>query len=799
MPIRVLFFFLCINLSLSAQQIQVVNSSNDPLPGVVYFNFDKSRSGVTNLDGFANLSDFEDNETITFRHLSQVSVSISKAEILAGGNKLVMQLDESVLDEVVVSVSKFGQQKKDIPQQIVTLDSRDVLFGNPQTSADLLESSGQVFVQKSQLGGGSPLIRGFSTNRLLITVDGVRFNTAIFRGGNVQNIISIDPFAIDRTEVVLGPGSVVHGSDAIGGVMNFFTRKARFSMTDKLSLSGSATTRYSTANNEKTGHLELNLGNKQWAFLTSVTYSDFDDLKMGKYGPDDYLRREYVIRQNGQDVVVPNPDPRVQVPTGYNQLNLMQKIEFMPTANWDFDLGLFYTTTSDYPRYDRLIRRRDGQLRSAEWYYGPQQWASANLQATHSAESGIYDRSKLTLSYQQFKESRNDRDFGDITLFETDEKVDAFSGGLDLSKKLGSANLYYGLEYVYNLVESRGRRTDINTGLSAPDQSRYPDGSTWQSLGAYSSLQWKLAEDFSFQGGLRYSHVLLDASFDGPFYDFPFSEASINTGALTGSAGLAWQASEMLGWRVNFGTAFRAPNVDDVGKVFDSEPGSVVVPNPDLKPEYAYNYELGANLNFDNVVRIEMAGYLTDLKNAMVRRDFSIGGQTEIDYQGEPSQVQAIQNAATARLYGFEVGLEVNFCEALMLTSQYNITDGYEETENGVRSPVRHAAPQFGNAHLIWNRGRIKIDAFAEYNGQFDFEDLAISQQNNDFLYAKDANGNPYSPSWYTLNIAGSIELTRSLNLNAVLENITNQRYRTYSSGIAAPGTNLIMAATFTF
>ena len=291
----------------------------------------------------------------------------------------------------------------------------------------------------------------------------------------------------------------------------------------------------------------------------------------------------------------------------------------------------------------------------------------------------------------------------------------------------------------------------------------------------------------------------MDASFVGPFYDFPFTEANIDTGALTGSAGFAWQASEILGWKLNFGTAFRAPNVDDVGKIFDSEPGSVVVPNPDLEAEYAYNYELGASLNFSNVVKIDLAGYITQLKDALVRRDFELDGLTEIEYQGELSNVQAIQNAAKAEVYGFEAGVEVNFSEELQLTSQYNITDGFEEDDAGNKNPIRHAAPQFGNSHLTWKKGKLKLDAFAEYNGQFDFEDLAPSQQNNDFLYAKDANGNPYSPNWYTLNLGGEYEINKSLSLNAVLENVTNQRYRPYSSGITAAGTNLIVAATFVF
>ena len=489
------------SFTLSAQQIQVLDAKNrQPITGVAVYNEDTTKNGITDFDGIVDISSFTIDERITFQHISHLVLTLSKQEIIDTGNIVILQSDASQLDEVVVSVSKFGQQKRDIPQQIVSVTSADVLFNNPQTAADLLASSGQVYVQKSQLGGGSPLIRGFSTNRLLITVDGVRFNNAIFRGGNVQNVISIDPFSVDRTEVILGPGSVVYGSDAVGGVMNFFTKNPKFSFEEGMVLSGSVTGRYATANSEKTGHMELNIGLKEWAFLTSVTYSDFDDLKMGKHGPDDYLRNEYVDRINGEDVIVTNSDPRLQVPTGYDQINAMQKIRYMPSTSWDFKLGLFYTTTSDYPRYDRLYRTQDGQLRSAEWYYGPQEWMSGNLQATNKAKSSFYDESLLTLSYQHFKESRNDRDFGDVILFENDEMVHAYSGGLDFTKKLNKATVFYGLEYVYNKVNSEGKQTNINTGNTMADISRYPDGAIWQSMAAYSSLQLKLNKDLFFSG-----------------------------------------------------------------------------------------------------------------------------------------------------------------------------------------------------------------------------------------------------------------------------------------------------------
>ncbi len=795
----ILLLFIVSYSSLFSQSILVLSGeSQEPVSGVAVYNDDKSINGITDFDGNVDISNFSNEEEITFQHISHINLTIPKNKIIASNNKVVLAINSSTLDEVVLSVSKFKQNKKEIPQKIASITSEDIMFNNPQTSADLLESSGNVYIQKSQLGGGSPIIRGFSTNRLLIAVDGTRFNNAIFRGGNVQSIISIDPFSIDRTEVILGPGSVVYGSDAIGGVMNFYTKNAKFSFEEGTSFSGNAIARYATASNEKTGHVDFNIGLKEWAFLTSVSYTDFGDLKMGKYGPDDYLRPEYVETINGEDVIVTNDDPRLQVPTGYNQINAMQKIRFMPSDKWDFNLGLFYTTTSDYPRYDRLIREKDGQLKSAVWDYTPQEWMNGNLMITNSGTS-FYDKSILTLSYQNFKEGRKDRDFGDDILYETKEKVDAYTSALDFIKKFGKSKLFYGLEYVYNKVNSNGKQTNIDNGNTSQTASRYPDGSTWQSMAAYVSLQSKLAENLSFQAGLRYNHILLYANFDTPFYDFPFTEADINTGALTGSAGINWQASDILGWRLNFSTAFRAPNIDDIGKIFDSEPGSVVVPNPDLKPEYAYNGELGATFNFENVVRVDVTTYMTFLEDALVRRDFSIDGQTEIIYQGELSNVQAIQNGGKAEIYGFEAGVEVNFTENLQFNSQYNYTGGHQVEEDGSKVAVRHVAPQFGNAHLVWKCKKLKLDAYTVYNGQFDYEDLAPEEQNKAFLYALDENGNPYSPSWYTLNFGAQYQFTKALQVNATLENITNQRYRTYSSGTTAAGINFIAAISYQF
>lgn len=793
------FFFMPDSI---AQKVVILSrSNNQPIPSVTIYNKSKSKSMETDFDGQADISIFSNNEKIFFAHISHITNSYTKLQIARFGDVVYLEIDENQLSEIVISVSKWKQDKKDVTQKIVSLSANEIALGTPQTSADLLQSSGQVFVQKSQLGGGSPIIRGFSTNRLLLTVDGVRMNTAIFRGGNVQNVISVDPFAINRTEVILGPGSVVYGSDAIGGVMNFYTAQPKFAINGKNKLSGNAVARYASASNEKTGHIDVNIGFEKWAFLTSISYTDFDHLKMGSYGSDDYLRPEYVTTIDGVDTVVQNKDPERQVYTGYDQMNFLQKIYFLPNENWEFSTGFMYTATSDFTRYDRLTRPNDdGSLRSAEWYYGPQKWLMGNAQVVHKSRSILYNKLQFTAAYQNFEESRNDRDFGDDILSRTRENLDAYSANLDFEKTFDKkTSLYYGLEYILNQVHSKGSALNIRTDEVSTASSRYPDGSTWQSIAAYASVKSKFSEQLRFQGGLRYNRIILYSQFDDVFFDFPFTEANLDTEALTGTAGFSWLPNELLQWKLNFSTAFRAPNIDDVGKIFESEPGSVVVPNPNLEPEYAYNAEIGLTANAHKKFTIDLALFFTKLDNALVRRDFELNGETEILFGGQLSNVQAIQNAAKANVYGFEAGISYDFLKNFNFSSQYTFTGGEEELDDGSVSPSRHVAPQFGNSHLTYTVSKWMIDAFAAYNGEFDYIDLAPSEQSKDYIYARDENGNPYAPSWYTLNIRSQYRFNKQVQATVTIENITDQRYRSYSSGISAAGRNFIASLKYSF
>ncbi len=710
-------------------------------------------------------------------------------------NKPDTTLKQINMEEVVVSVNKWEQKLNEVPNKITKVNKTEILRNNPQTAADMLTQTGTVFVQKSQLGGGSPMIRGFATNRILLVIDGVRMNNAIYRSGNLQNIISIDALSTQTAEVIFGPGSLIYGSDAIGGVLDFHTLNPRFAAEKKMLLTGSALARYSTANKENTFHADINLGLKKWSFLSSFTYSKFDDLKMGRNGgQDSYLRPEYVERINGVDSIVKNNDPRVQRFSGYEQINFLQKIRFKPTEHLDMQYSFTYAGTGDAARYDRLIQYRNGRLRFAEWKYGPMLWRMHNVQVMHNKKNALYNGLRTTIAYQNYDESRVDRTWGNNTRNAQDEKVTAISINIDATKKLGKGELFYGIEYVHNKVGSAGNKTNISNNTVVKGVSRYPDGSTWSTSGIYSSYKVNFTPKFTFTAGLRYSYNTINATFDTTFIKFPYKKAELKKGALTGNLGLVFRPTETWQFNGNISSGFRMPNIDDIGKLFESVPGNITVPNPELKPEYAWNFEIGVIKNITQKFRLELNGFHTILNDALVLRPARFNGQDSIIFDGVKSQVEALQNVAKATVWGFQASVEYYIIKDLSVITHVNWITGKEtdDTKNE-QVALRHAPPFYGSTFIRYRYKKFFVEASANYNSQIKNEDLAPSEQAKTDIYAKDANGKPYSPGWYMFGLKASLQITKNLMATTAWENFTNQRYRPYSSGIVAAGSNFII------
>ena len=799
--VRFAFFivFMGVVVLLCSQEVIILDKESKlPLEMVTISNLEGTKMVATDINGKASLDEFVDDEMLIFQFLGYNNLKKQKSVLLEKGLKVYLSPKSFTLDDIVISASKFSQRKTDVPQRIATIKAKDVAFQNPQTAADLLESSGEVFVQKSQQGGGSPMLRGFATNRILLSVDGVRMNNAIFRSGNVQNVISLDPFAIDKTEVFFGPGSTLYGSDAIGGVMSFYTLEPQFSQNDKPYVKGNFTARYASANNENSGHFDINIGLKKWAFVTSISHNRYDDLRIGKHGPDDFLRRTYVDRINNQDVEIENSNPLIQRFSGYNQTNVMQKARFKHN-NVDLTYAFHYSTTSDIDRFDRLTRERGGALVSAEWYYGPQVWMMNHLKFNYTKANTLFDEMSLNFAHQHFEESRNDRNVGSDILRQRFEMVNAYSLNADFTKNLSKkVNVNYGAELVYNDVISLATDNNIVSNMLRPGATRYPM-SNWLSMAVYFSTNYQMSEKVNLSAAIRYNHFVLNSEFDTSFYPINFTEAQINNGSPTGSVGFTYLPEKSTIIKGHFSTGFRSPNVDDIGKVFDSEPGSVTMPNPALRAEYAYSVDVGIRRVFNDLFSLELNGFYTFLSNAMVRRDFQLNGQDSIVYDGALSQVQAIQNAANANVYGLQALVELRLKNGFYAQSILNFQRGEEELDDGSLSRSRHTAPLFGVSRVGYRKGKIHVELNSMYSGAVSAANMPFEESRKDEIYAKDENGLNFSPSWYTLNLRAGYKLHKNFSVNAGLENITNQRYRTFSSGIAAAGINFIMSLTARF
>jgi len=792
-----LFFIILIVLSLNygySQNLKVFDSETlEPIENVATYSSDQRTSAISDENGIVKLDKYSLQDSIYFQHPTYKNIVRTKEELKEMDYSVGLEKQTIMLEEFVISAYRWEQNKNEVPNKITTISEKEIEFYNPQTSADLLGNTKEVFIQKSQLGGGSPMIRGFATNSVLLVVDGVRMNNAIFRSGNLHNVISLDPHAVENSEVIFGPGSVTYGSDALGGVMDFHTKSVKLSTSAKTNIKASAMARYASANNERTGHFDINYGKENWGALTSISYSAYDDQVMGSHKHPDYRRTEYVKRIQGRDSVMKNDEPDKQIPSGYNQLNFMQKLRYRPSSNLDLRYAFHYSKTSDIPRYDRLIQRKDGKLKNAEWYYGPQKWSMHSLKGKLVQEGVLFDNLKFTLAYQNYEESRHDRKFNDEWLRHRTENLGIVSFNLDFDKAFGDDLLYYGIEYGYNTLNSKASQENINSGLKQPTQTRYPNGENdYNTFAGYISYKNNFGDHFTTITGVRYSFVDIYSTLDtsAGYYNFPFNTLTLSTGAFNGSVGLVYRPNDQWKFNLNGSSGFHAPNIDDMAKVFDSEPKSVIVPNENLKPEYAYNIDFGVDKKLGDYGEINITAFYTWLKDAMVRRESRFNGKDSIYYDGVLSQVHKLVNAENAHIYGLNTKFSLTLPYNLNFESVLNVTDG--EDQNGF--PLRHVSPLFGQTSLEYRQDKLRGSLYAEYNGEISNEELAPSEQSKTHMYALNDQGKPYSPAWWTFNMKISYRINDHLSFNVGVENILDVRYRPYSSGIAAPGRNFIFA-----
>lgn len=778
------------------QTIKVTSGEEgEPIENVNIINASGKKKVTTNAKGTFDIGVFGVKDTLIISHAAFRKKTLTFEEVRNMGS-IALELDVIMLDPYTFSDSRVKEEQQPITRKIEVISSKKIAFNNPQTAADALEADGEVYIQKSQMGGGSPIIRGFEANRVLLVIDGVRMNNAIYRNGHLQNAITVDPSMLERAEVFFGPGSVIYGSDALGGVVHYYTKDPVYAEAkDSMIVQMNVFSRYASANNEATAHVDFTLGGNRWSSLTSLSFSEFQDLRSGTFRDANYedfgAATFHVTTIGGVDSMVANEDDRLQVGTAYGQLDAMQKLRYKFNDSLEMSLNLQMSRSSDIPRYDQLSLMSNGRPKWAEWYYGPQQRYFGSLKTTIRAGNALFNRLNIILSAQKIDEDRINRAFGDSMRTVRNEDVFVYGFNADFVKDFGGSNmiLQYGLEGYYNDVKSIAFTEHITADPPRLGSAieRYPDGgSNMLTASAYITLKKEWDKHILYLG-TRYSRTMLEANFiDTTFYTLPFTSIQNDNGAITGSINYVFKPTDS--WRINAtaGSAFRNPNIDDIGKVREKN-GLVLVPNDGLTPEYAYTGELGITKGFGgNRLRINAIGFYTYLVDAIVRRNHQLNGQDSLQIDGVMAKIQTNRNAALGYVYGASAKVIWNPTKELELISTGTYTVGRSITYN---APLGHIPPIYGRTAVNYTLAEgIRTSFYVNYNAWKHIWDYSTTGEDNEDFATVDG-----TPAWYTLNINTEWSLSDRLRLQIGIQNLLDVHYRRFASGVSAPGRNIVV------
>jgi hemoglobin/transferrin/lactoferrin receptor protein len=701
-----------------------------------------------------------------------------------------------ILKEVIIFVNKTQEKLKNVSQEVKVINRDIIDASSPTTSADLLSKQG-LQVQMSQQGGGSPTLRGFEASRILLVIDDVRMNNLIYRAGHLQDIIKTDVNLLDRVEILYGPSSTIYGSDALGGVIHLRTKKPMFSTSSKKETHLSFLSKYASANNGITNHVDFNMGTSKFASLTSISFNQFGDLQGGKnknpFYDSSYGERPYYIESNnGVDSIMKNENRFSQIGTAYNQVDFVQKISFKQNMYTTHDLNFQYSTTNNVPRYDRLTDlSSNGNLKYAEWYYGPQ----TRLMAAYGLNS--YNSSRwmkvfhLGINYQSLQESRHNRGYKSSTLNNRIENVSVLGYDIYAQHESNKSKLLVGVDGQFNSLKSTAYKSNIFSGTSSPLDTRYPDGDNAMNyFGLYVSHNYKFSGKTNISEGLRLGYSALKSTLvdTALLFSLPYTSIEQATPVYSASVGIIHRPTKSKKLSFTIATGFRVPNVDDLSKIFGSSEGNVIVPNKELKPEQTINYEIGYAQFLGSKTSWENYVYYTSIKDIAVVDKFTFNGQDSIVYDGSLSQVLANQNKNKGYIYGVSSNFINDIDDHFNFQFGLNYTYGRLKTDS-VDLPLDHIPPFMARLALSYKKDKIKASFNSNYNGAKKIKDYFLNGEDNE-QYAT-AEG---MPAWITFNFNASYKIQKNIDLNFAVENILDTQYRVFASGMNANGRNFVLS-----
>ncbi len=637
-----------------------------------------------------------------------------------------------LLNEVVITANRSANQEFQTPNSVKILNKKYLKTYAPRTAPEALMGINGVFVQKTNHGGGSPFVRGLTGNQTLLLVDGIRLSNSTFRYGPNQYFTTIDPFSIEKIEVLKGGGSVQYGSDALSGTIQVFTAEPEFDTKLKINILG----RIATQGMEQTARGEINYGGEKMAISGSFGYRNFGDLVSGKL--------------TGR-----------QSPSGYDEQmgNLKAKVKL---GKGILTMAHQYFKANNVPVYHKVTLENfainEFQLQRRNLSY---------VKFNQKNRSKIFNEVSVTGSLQTTYEGRNSQKNGSIRLIQETDKV--YTKGLttnifsEFSKKW-TANS--GIEIYHDLVRSSKIDRPASIASSeAPKSLRglYPDNSTFLNYSLYSLHQFT-QNHWQFSAGMRYNGFSIIVP------DETIGQTNLTPQALVPNVSVSYIIGSKSNIYTSYNAGFRTPNVDDLGTLgivdFRYE-----LPTNNLKPEKSNNYELGYKFR-TNRFSVATALYYSNLRDLIAR--VKVPNQVINGYN-----VYQKENIEQANIKGIEAEFEGILTKELKTYGGVSYTYGQNITKN---EPMRRIPPLNGRFGVEYRKSNFFVRP----------ELLFASKQDRLAQGDKDDNriGKNGTAAWQIVNLYSGYEY-KWLNISVSAQNLTNKDYRTHGSGINGVGRSL--------
>jgi hemoglobin/transferrin/lactoferrin receptor protein len=642
-----------------------------------------------------------------------------------------LRFDQSV----VVAANREEAERVSVPRSVSVLTGAEIARMMPRTTPEALMDLPGVLVQKTNHGGGSPYIRGLVGNHVLVLVDGIRLNNATFRYGPNQYLATIDPGQIERIEVVHGSGSVLFGSDAVGGVINIVTKRPALSSSG-FRLSGGASGKLVSSSMERSGRFEVTASGARAAVMGGVSLRDYGDLRAGG-------------------------NLGIEAPSGYGEFNgdARALIRFSPAQT--LELGVQQVYQHDVPRFDQVAQRG-----FARYSFDPQIRRLGFGRWQHSGSGRWLQTLTASLSYHQSVERRERQQRGSPT--QITEQDDSGVAGASVEVRSTPAafwSIVSGIDYTHDNIGSWRRDVDMTSGSVVDKRGLYPDGATASSAAVFTHSSARLGRTI-IDAGIRFSQYSVSAT------DRLFGSLNITPRAWVGSVAAMHEIGSGVSLVGSISQAFRAPNVDDVSTLGAFDFG-VEVPSTEIAPETSVAYEAGIRV-LRPAVSGSLVAYRTNLSDLIDR--------VRSDFQGleifEGQRVYRRANVGRAHVYGFEADARWDIAARLGVVGNLTYTYGQQETTG---QPMRRIPPLNGlvggrwlSSSQVWAEGSVRFAAKQDRLASGDLDDHRIPSGG--------------TPGWIVVNASAGFPLLDSLDLVGGFYNIFDEAYRIHGSGIDGYG-----------